>query len=210
MRPRRALSALLLVLALVPAAPAAAEWQIVPLVGLTFHATTNTTAVTDITSSADSVGTHPNFGGSFALLGAGVLGVEGIGVFTPNFKANVDSVNRTVNSSRALALMGNVVLTTPRRWTEYSLRPYVSGGFGLMRLSIVDKVGVLDLTPNTVGFDVGGGAIGFFTKHTGMRFDLRYYHRIGGDSQSSPPSILTTGTPTVSFMTLSVGVVIRR
>src|SRR5579859_1983606 len=63
MRPRRALSALLLVLALVPAAPAAAEWQIVPLVGLTFHATTSDTFVIDTAAPGDSVGTHPNVGG---------------------------------------------------------------------------------------------------------------------------------------------------
>jgi len=206
MRPRRALSALLLVLALVPAAPAAAEWQIVPLVGLTFHATTSDTFVIDTAAPGDSVGTHPNVGGSFALLGAGVLGVEAIGVFTPNFKADADIVNAVVQSSRSLAVMGNVVLTTPRRWTEYSLRPYVSGGFGLMRLSIVDKGNALGSTTNTSGFDVGGGAIGFFTKHTGIRFDLRYYRRLGGD----PQPLVTGGAPMVSFMTLSVGVVIRR
>jgi len=207
MRSRRALRALLLVLvlALAPAAPASAEWHIVPLVGLTLKGSTNAPFVTDTSTPGGALGTHPNVGGSFALLGAGVLGVEAIGVLTPSFKADIDLVNANVQSSRSLALMGNAVLTTPRRWTEYSLRPYVSGGFGLMRLSIVDKGGALASTTNTPGFDIGGGAIGFFTKHTGMRFDLRYYHRLGGD-----PEPIATGTPKMSFMTLSVGVVIRR
>jgi hypothetical protein len=197
--------ALLFLLALAPAAPASAEWHIVPLVGLTLKGSTNAPLVTDTTEPGGSVGTHPNFGGSLALLGAGVLGVEAIGVFTPNFKADVDLVNANVQSSRSLALMGNVILTTPRRWTEYSLRPYMSGGFGLLRLSIVDTGGALGSTTNTSGFDIGGGAIGFFTKHTGVRFDFRYYHRLGGDSQP-----IATDTPQMSFMTLSAGVVFRR
>jgi hypothetical protein len=208
MRTRRALSALLLVLALAPASPAAAEWHIVPLVGLTFHVNTNASLVADTTTDpAGTVGTHINFGGSLALLGAGIVGVEAVGVFTPNLKADTNLVNANVQSSRALAVMGNVVLTTPRRWTEYSLRPYVSGGFGLMTLSVVDKGNASPSPPttNTPGFDIGGGAIGFFSQHTGMRFDLRYYRRLGGDPQFVP-----TGAPQLSFWTASVGVVFRR
>lgn len=207
MRPRRALSALLLVLALAPASPAAAEWHIVPLVGLTFHGNTN--AEPPVSDATTPIGTHPNIGGAGSLLGEGILGVEGIGVFTPNFKADVDTVNATVQSSRALAIMGNVVLTTPRRWTEYTLRPYVSGGLGYLRLSVAGKStgtqDILGTSLNTAGFDIGGGVIGFFTKHTGVRFDLRYYRRLH-------PGSSTQGTdePQLSFWTASAGVVFRR
>jgi hypothetical protein len=202
MRSVRALGALTVGFALAVGSPASAEWHIVPLVGLTFKGSTNAPLVDNTIAP---VGTHPDFGGAIALLGAGVLGVEGIGVFTPNFKGDV--VNGTVQSSRALAVMGNVVLTTPRRWTEYALRPYVSGGLGYMRLAVAEgdqRVGFgTDL--NTAGFDIGGGAIGFFTKRTGIRFDLRYYRRLhrGAD-------VFETDEPPFSFMTLSVGVVFRR
>src|SRR5262249_49971100 len=145
-----------LALALVPATPASAEWHIVPLVGLTFKGNTNAPLVGNTIAP---IGTHPDFGGAIALLGEGILGVEGIGVVTPNFKADGDPVNNIVRPSRPLAVMGNVVLTTPRRWTEYSLRPYVSGGFGVMRLSVVDIKEVLKTNTNTAGFDIGGGAI---------------------------------------------------
>ncbi len=205
MRSVRALGALTVGFALAVGSPAFSEWHIVPLVGLTFKANTNAPLVDNTIAP---VGTHPDFGGGIALLGAGVLGVEGIGMFTPNFKADSDTVNSTVQSSRALAVMGNVVLTTPRRWTEYALRPYVSGGLGYMRLSVVevDPRGGLGTTLNTAGFDIGGGAIGFFTKGTGVRFDLRYYRRLHrGDSE-----VFGTNEPQLSFMTLSVGVVFRR
>ncbi len=65
---------------------------------------------------------------------------------------------------------------------------------------------MLKTTINTSGFDIGGGAVGFFTKHTGVRFDFRYYRRLHpGSSQ-----LATTDEPQLSFMTLSVGVVFRR
>jgi Outer membrane protein beta-barrel domain len=199
MRSARALRALTAGLALLAATPAYAEWHIVPLVGLTFNGNTNAATVDQV-----PIGTHPDFGGAVSLLGGGILGVEGIGVFTPNFKG--DDPNKVLQSSRTLAFMGNVVLTTPRKWTEYSLRPYVSGGLGLMRLSTQGTGNVLETTTNTAGFDIGGGAVGFFTKHTGVRFDLRYYRRLNpGSSQ-----LITTEEPQLSFMTLSVGVVFRR
>jgi hypothetical protein len=210
MRSVRALAALTVVFALTAGSPASAEWHIVPLVGLTFKANTN--AVPQVSSIDTPIGTHPNIGGAGALLGAGILGVEGIGVFTPNFKADADIVNASVESSRALAIMGNVVLTTPRRWTEYGLRPYVSGGLGYMRLSVVGKSTGPSAPPplgtslNTVGLDIGGGAIGFFTKHTGVRFDLRYYRRLHPGSSAS----FGTDEPQFSFWTASAGVVFRR
>lgn len=196
-----------MVFALLTAAPAHAEWQLIPLVGLTLGAHTNAQLVGDTIAP---IGTHINFGGAVSLLGGGILGAEGIGVFTPNFKGDVGT---TVNSSRALAVMGNVVLTTPRRWTEYTLRPYVSGGFGVMRLSVTvpndqsaNLQPVLGTQLNAAGFDIGGGAVGFFTKRTGVRFDFRYYRRLHPGSSA----VIGTDDPQVSFMTLSVGVVFRR
>ena len=201
MRGPRAIGALTVGFALAVGSPAFAEWHIVPLVGLTFKGNTNAAPVGQV-----PIGTHPDFGGAVSLLGAGILGAEGIGVFTPNFKGDDPTLNKILQSSRTLAVMGNVMVTTPRRWTEYTLRPYVSGGLGVVRLSVVDAGGGLGNTMNAAGFDVGGGAIGFFTRHTGVRFDLRYYRRLHAGSSE----LLPTGEPQLSFWTLSVGVVFRR
>ncbi len=200
MRSARALRALTIWFALLAAAPAYAEWHIVPLVGLTFKGNTNAVPVGQV-----PIGTHPDFGGAISLLGRGILGVEGIGVFTPTFKGDDPVLDAVLKSSRTLAVMGNVVVTTPRRLTEYSLRPYVSAGLGVMRLSITDAANIGQST-NTAGLDIGAGAIGFFTTRTGVRFDFRYYRRLNpGSSQA-----LATDEPQLSFMTLTVGVVIRR
>src|SRR5690242_13190250 len=97
--------------------PACAQWQFAPMVGITTKANTNFPNIGQATTS-------PNVGGAVSLLGGGIVGVEGVGVFTPRF--NADDPVGLVEHSRALALMGDVVFTAPRRLTEYSLRPYVS------------------------------------------------------------------------------------
>src|SRR5262245_9179393 len=202
MGPVRMAGVLAVALSLAGARPASAEWHLTPMIALTFHATTNAPII-----GTTPVGTHPSFGGAVALLGGGIVGVEGIGVFTPTFMSGDQVVTALVQSSRVLAIMGNVVITTPRRWTEYSLRPYFSGGLGVIHLSVTEFQAVLPTKTNAPGVDIGGGAIGFFSKHTGMRFDLRYYRRIGA---ASPEFVATDNKPQVSFMTASVGVVFRR
>jgi hypothetical protein len=104
-------------------------------------------------------------------------------------------------------MMGNLVLTTPRKWSEYNLRPLVSGGFGFLGVSRTDNV--FPDTWNTPAFNIGGGAVGFFTKRTGIRFDLRYYNSIHKGDEGCPVASIPPGCH-VRYMTASVGVVIRR
>jgi hypothetical protein len=186
----------------------AAEWHITPLIGFTFAGKT-----TLIDPQVATGKRHADFGGAVTLLGAGVLGAEAIVVLTPGFfqtehtplEADVSPV--AISSSRTLAVMGNIVLTTPRRWTEYFLRPIVSGGFGILRASSTEAVAeVLPLHLNLAGFNIGGGAIGFFSQRTGVRFDLRYYSTVHG-TDHGPVAI---GDVHLRYMTASVGVVIRR
>ncbi len=173
---------------------AAAEWHFTPMVGLTFLGKTNL-----VNSDLAAGKVHKNLGGSVALLGSGVVGVEGFVVWTPGFFTG----NRLVKSSRSFAAMGNVVVTTPRRWTEYSLRPFLSGGFGLINTSTTEEVFPDRRTMSA--FDIGGGAIGFLSKRTGLRFDLRYHSTLSRSSDE-----LSFGRAYLRYMTASVGVVIRR
>jgi len=175
----------------------------VPLVGLTFKADTNLSALEPV-----PIPKHVNIGGAVALLGKGIFGVEGVTVFTTGFNGVAPDVPNPIESSRIFGLAGNAVLTTPRHLTEYLLRPYVSGGICYMRMVVnhVKTAEALNLHENFPALNIGGGAIGFFTQHTGVRFDLRYYKRIGETTDGT----LVLDHPNVSFMTLSVGVVFRR
>ena len=90
--------------------------------------------------------------------------------------------------------MGNVVLTTPRHWNEYGLRPFVSGGFGFFNASRQDVVNFVPRSMNLFGWNVGGGATGFFTDFTGVRFDLRFFKTLQSATKpvvsAAPPAIL--------------------
>jgi len=177
---------------------AAAEWHFTPMLGTTFFIKTS---VVDPDAATDQI--HRNLGGSVALLGGGILGAEGLIVWTPGLFTGDKGL---VKKSRSISVMGNVVITTPRRWTEYSLRPFVSGGFGLINVSKTEVAQVFPFHSNIPAFNIGGGAIGFLSKRTGLRFDLRYYSSLAR-SDEGPVSI---GPVHIRYMTASVGVVLRR
>jgi hypothetical protein len=184
-----------------------AEWHVTPMLGVTFG---GRTTLFDPQVAAGKH--HVDFGGAVTLLGAGVIGAETIVVFTPGFfetdrtLLGTDTSRVQVKTSRTIAMMGNVVFTTPRRWTEYGLRPFVSGGMGMLQASQTQVTPVLPVHARLGGFNVGGGAIGFLSARTGVRFDLRYYGTLHGTDQG-PAAI---GLARLHYMTASVGLVLRR
>lgn len=184
---------------------AAAEWQFTPMLGATFF---GSTSLFDPELATDNV--HRNFGGAVSLLGGGLFGVESVLVWTPGFFDDDDAV-QLVESSRSVAWMGNVVFTAPRRWTEYNLRPFVSGGIGWLHMSTTEPTrfpsrDIFVLDENLVGFNIGGGAIGFFTRRTGVRFDLRYYSNLKPTDEGP----IAFGDVRLRYLVASVGIVLRR
>lgn len=187
---------------------AQAEWHFTPMIGLTFK---GATSLNDPEVAAEK--RHRNFGGAVSLLGGGVLGAEVVALSTQGFfEGGVLPVTMPVpavdpvETSRSFALMGNVVLTTPRRWTEYSLRPFVSGGLGLLHASHSSSLNVSTLKVRLSGFNVGVGAVGFLSRRTGLRFDLRYYSTMRRSERIG----MAFGPAYLGYMTASVGLVIRR
>jgi len=193
----------------------AGEWHYTPTFGVTFA---GSTSLYDAQLGTDKK--HLNFGGIVSRFGDGVLGVEGIVLYTRHFfefdgpRDPGAPAAVVIATSSTLSATGNVVLTVPKRWTEYFLRPYVSGGFGLMRAVSIDRpaAGSPPLYPVTAtmpGFTIGGGAIGFFTQGTGIRFDLRYHEGLRHDPGSNP---LNPGSQNLHlrYMTAEIGLVIRR
>jgi len=190
-------------------ATAAAEWHITPLVGMTFAGKTTITDLDQATGKR-----HPDVGVSVTLLGEGIVGVEGLVTLTPGFfQSGRESglfppaaQNSFVDESRLWSVMGNVVVTVPRRWTEYFLRPFVSGGFGMMRVSKLETGAVFSTSTNLLGYNIGGGAVGFFTGSTGIRLDLRYFSTVHGTDHPE----IAFGDLHLRYMTATVGLVIRR
>ena len=83
-----------------------------------------------------------------------MLGVEGSSHWTPGLfqddDVSFEVPQELVHSSRSIVAMGNVVLTLPRRWTEYGLRPFVSGGFGVMHV-VNEDVGIFPVSAEPAG-----------------------------------------------------------
>jgi hypothetical protein len=196
--------------------PARAEWHFTPTFGVTFAGSTTLFDAQNGTGKR-----HMNVGGIVSHFGKGVIGFEGMFGYTRHFfefdgprdSASIAPV--PIARSYTLSTMGNVVVTVPKRWTEYFLRPYVSGGFGVLRAVSIDEPqgtvqpeSVLPQRSTMPGFDIGGGAIGFLSQNTGIRFDVRYY---GGLRRKPAAGEIVVG-PDLHFryMTAEIGLVIRR
>ena len=86
-----------------------------------------------------------------------------------------------------------------------SVRPDVVGGVGLIRTNVQDAGQFFSVTTkNDFGFDVGGGVMGFFSEHVGLRGDVRYFRGFRGTNTNATGLALGNlqywrGTAGVSF-----------
>jgi opacity protein-like surface antigen len=149
---------------------AAADWLVSPYLGARFAG--NTTFFLGREGTADN---KFIFGSSIGLLTDGVLGVEADVAFVPGFFEG-----QAVVSSMVTTVMGNVVIAAPLGIAQYGLRPYVTGGAGLLRARGDDTFGPV-ISSNLFGMNVGGGAIGPISPRSSLRFDLRYFRNLSGD-----------------------------
>jgi Outer membrane protein beta-barrel domain len=123
------------------------------------------------------------FGATAGYMGAGVFGFEGDVGYSPDFIASRDDLG----SNNAITAMGNFILGVPIGGTHGAgVRPFVSGGVGLMRTH-VDRSAVVDapLTHNAFGYDIGAGMMGFFAQHVGLRGDVRYLRSLQDTDRGS-------------------------
>ena len=134
---------------------------------------------------------HWNFGGAVRLVGAGPIGLESVFVYVPGIFETPDPdplsdipPSNAITKSHSYALMGNVVLTTPRAWNQYGLRPYVSGGLGMLRVSHNEPT--FPARANLPAYNVGGGAVGLLTNRVGLRFDLRFLRTLPPGEEQGP------------------------
>jgi hypothetical protein len=180
-------------------AAAAAEWQIKPFVGLTFAGST-----TFLDLEQGSSHRHGAWGVSGTKLGD-IVGVEAEFTYVPGFFQS-DIATPLVLRSSVTTLVGNVVLTLPRRMTEYTLRPYFVGGAGLMRVRVDDLQLVLPIASNLPTIDLGGGVTGFLSNRFGLNWDVRYFRSVHGQDEGLG---LSNGPEQLSYWRASMALAIR-
>jgi Outer membrane protein beta-barrel domain len=178
---------------------ARADYIFTPFIGTAFGGSTAFLNLEQGAGSAQLI-----FGGSAGWLSAGILGIEGDFGYAPRFFES-DNIGGDILKSSAMTLSGNVIAAVPLALTGYSLRPYAIGGFGLIRSSIT-LIELLDsVDDNSLGFNVGGGAIGFLTPRTGVRFELRHFRTLERQAD-----LAGEVSARLSFWRFTVGVIIRR
>jgi hypothetical protein len=182
-----------------------ADYLFIPLIGGTFAG--RTAFLTGLEQGAGSK--RLTFGGAVGWLSSGLLGIEGDFTYTPGlFQRNIEGglPSGLIVDSSAMTISGSVIVAVPQQVTGYSLRPYLVGGLGLIRSSINYDEVFPTIADNSLGLNVGGGAIGFLTPRTGVRFELRHFRTFDRE----PTQLSFEVLPRLSFWRATVGVVIRR
>ena len=176
----------------------AADSQIRPFVGATFG---GSTSFVDLEGAAGKL--NPAIGVSAVLLGD-IFGGEVEVADAPGFFQTGNK--HLVLSSRVTTVTANVVVGMPRRMTEYSLRPYLVGGAGLVRVKIDDVFGLVPVSSVLPAFDIGGGATGFLSTRVGVFWEVRRFQSM---ARATADRGVTFGEERVSFWRATMGLAIR-
>jgi hypothetical protein len=182
-------------------APAAAEWQVRPFLGFTFG------GATTFIEPELAVGTqNVVVGVSGGWLGE-IFGLEADFGHGPGFFQRDDAPpEKKLVSSGVMTLTGNVVIALPRRTAGYGLRPYFSGGAGMMRLNLVGQVGALDVQRTLPALSLGGGVTGFLSPDFGVSWDIRRINSFRGEGETLGNSV---GREQLSFWRVTMAFAVR-
>jgi hypothetical protein len=193
MKLRFAVTAILALFLLVPAAPARADVVLTPYVGSLF--------------GGDMTDNTATFGANAAFMGGGIFGAE-IGFnYAPEFiKASV--ANEDIAQ---MSLMGNLIVGIPIGSASQGgqLRPYVTGGAGLFRISSAESQFFDDVTSNDFAVNFGAGVMAFFNEHVGIRTDLRYFRTLSDSDPESGLDDINFDLGDLNFWKWDVGAAFR-
>lgn len=204
---RKALITSAVVAAALLAAPqrASADWFLTPYIGGVFGGSAD---FGDFDDFDDEFERRVNFGASLGWMGNGIVGLEADFSWTPNFFENTfGDADFDFGDSNVTTLMGNLIVGAPIGGQRGpGLRPYASGGVGLMR-SQVDGGGLFnDIDRNDLGVNAGAGVHGFFGDNIGIRGDVRYFRSLEDDE---PDDDFDVSLSDFSFWRATVGVTFR-
>ena len=167
--------------ALVPSSARAQQTFITPYIGSSFD------------SSFDDYdfGTKLHYGGALTWLSGSGIGFEVDFGYAPKF---FDDQATNAFDANVTSLMANLIVGIPvGGQTGPGIRPYVSGGAGLLKTRVDNVDDLFDFNENAFGINAGGGIMGFFTDNVGIRGDLRYF-RAFKDTDGGTGVDLTLGS----------------
>jgi opacity protein-like surface antigen len=193
MKARFIVAAIFAMFLLAPAAPARADVVLTPYVGSLF--------------GGDMSENTASFGANAAFMGGGIFGAEVGFNYAPEFvKAGVN------NSDIAqMSLMGNLIVGVPIGNSDQAghVRPYVTAGAGLFRVSSQESQFFDDVTANDFALNFGGGIMAFFNDHVGIRGDVRYFHTLTDNDPQSGVEDIDFDLGDLNFWKWDVGAAFR-
>jgi hypothetical protein len=188
-----ALPVLTVVLVGVAALPARADGFFTPFVGYDFGGDSKCPSINGCQDK------HSDFGVSFGKMGT-IFGFEEDIAFAKDFFGTVPGADSSVFTAMSNLLVG--VGAGP-------IQPYFVAGLGVIRPHTTLTLSNSDFDKYAIGYDIGGGVSGFFSKHVGVRGDLRHMH-----TAQDVPILSSITTPfavnqKLDFWRLSIGLVLR-
>ena len=149
-----------------------------------------------------------NFGASLSWMGAGAFGFEVDFGYSPNFFQNTAGDDDfEYGDSNVTTLMANLKVGAPiGGQTGGGIRPYASGGLGLIKSRIDDPDDLFELDSTDWGFNVGGGVAGFFSDNFGLQGDVRYFRSL---QDNEPDDEFDLALGSFNFWRGTVGLVFR-
>jgi opacity protein-like surface antigen len=193
MRVRKYLALAAVVAAAVVFTPglARAQWLVTPFAGAT--------------GGGDAIERQASVGASIGYMGRGIAGFEFDFGYTPDFFGS----NDVFGTNNVVSLMGNVILGVPIG-DRTQVRPYVTGGAGLLRSRVGSAGDFFDeITSNDFGINAGGGVMVFFNDNVGVRGDLRYFRSVSGNDQTDADDFLGIDFGSFDFWRGTAGVTFR-
>ena len=156
-----------LVLSALVSVPASAQTTLTPFTGVTFggETTENRFVYGAVLGFGDKAGVDIDFG------------------YAPNFFGDTDPFGDLDGKLNITTLMFNIRFGGGK---APGLSPLFSGGVGLMRASISSPGDLFDdISRNDFALNVGGGLVGYFNGHVGLRGEVRYFRSLQGSSDNN-------------------------
>jgi opacity protein-like surface antigen len=144
------------------ASTARADGLIVPFLGVTF--------------GGDTTENRFVYGGALGFTGNAV-GFEIDFGYAPNFFDEDDEIFELDGKLNITTVMANI--TFGGAPIGGGVRPFISGGAGLIRASVTSPADLFDeVSRNDFGINVGGGLAGYFNDNVGLRGEVRYFRSL--------------------------------
>ena len=128
--------------------------------------------------------------------------------FSPNFFENTSgSGDFEFADSNLTTVMGNLIIGVPIGGQHgVGFRPYAVGGVGLVKSRLGSSGDLFNVDSTDWGFNVGAGAMFFFSDNVGVRGDVRYFRSL---EDVEPIDDFNIGFANFRFWRGTLGVTIR-